>query len=450
MKNNIFKNIKENIPKRSTVILAFSGGPDSVYLFNQLEKAQTQYPFKLILAHFNHQLRGKDSELDEKFCISFAKKHDVAIEIGTKNIKKIKGNTEDIARKYRYEFLNSIAKKHKAKFILTAHHLDDNIETFLINFLRGTGLKGLTCMQFKSNNIFRPLLEISKEEILEYLQKNSIKYRIDKSNFDDSYTRNNIRKNIVPNLKKLQPSLNNIFLRNWEVLSETQDFLDTKATNWISKEFKKNKIISLKNFNSLEKFFQKLILKTLYNNYHKTIENISNSTIQRAQKMINEEKTGKKCPFGYKTEIIINSNSFEIINKSRNRSIKRKKISIPGNTKFEYGEISIKIIKKTPKNLKKSIYLDYSKCKKPLYIRGKQDGDVFKNIGMKGTQKLQDFFVNKKISSQKRNLIPIITDKNDAILCVGNISVADTHKITKQTKEILNISFKPSLENNKK
>ncbi len=447
MSKSISKHIKEHVPAKSSIVLAFSGGPDSVYLFHKLKEAQKVHPFTIILAHFNHKLRGKDSNRDEKFCKKFAKKNKIVIETGEKNIAAEKGNTEDVARKYRYKFLKEVRKRFDAKVIITAHHLDDNIETFLMNFLRGSGVKGLSCMQFKSDDLLRPMLEISKEEIIGYLKENSIKFRTDKSNFDESYTRNNIRKNVVPLLKKIQPSLNNVFLRNWKTLSGTQEFLDLEAHNWITKNVKELYEIPLKKFGQLESFIQIGVLRSLFNSYHKSTYNLSKITLTRAQKIINEKKTGKKVPFGPKTILTVTSSSFEITSKTKPKKIARKKLPIPGETKFTHGKISSKIVNKIPKNLSKGVYFDYSKCQFPLYVRGKKDGDAFKNIGMKGSQKLQDFFVNNKISSLKRNKVPLVVDKNDKIIAIGSYAISDAHKITKQTEKIVSLSFKPSLEN---
>ncbi|MCD6109902.1 tRNA lysidine(34) synthetase TilS [bacterium] len=450
MITSISKYIKQNILRNTTVILAFSGGPDSVYLFYQIKKVQKLHPFTVILAHFNHNLRGKDSIKDEQFCKRFANKNKVIIEIGSANIKNKKGNTEDIARKYRYKFLNKVKEKYDAEFIVTAHHLDDNIETFLMNFMRGTGLKGLSAMQVKSLNILRPLLGVSKKEILSYLKKYSIRFCIDKTNFDESYTRNNVRKNIIPLLRKIQPSFDKIFLRNWKTMSQTQKFIDKNAETWIKKNMKKKYEINLKKFNNTEQFLQTLIIRKLFYLYHKTTDNLSKNTVLRAQKIINEEKTGKKTPFGQKTILIINSNSFEIRNTNKIKKILLKKLQIPGETQYIHGKILLKILNKVPKELSNGIFLDYLKCKFPLYIRGKKNGDTFKNIGMRGRQKLQDFFVNKKIPSQKRDTIPIIIDKTNNIIAIGNEAISDSCKITRHTKQIISISFKPPLENKQK
>jgi len=441
MNTKIFKNIVDNIRPKSTVILAFSGGPDSVYLFHQLLEAKKKVSFKIILAHLNHKLRGKESDKDEKFCLIFAKESNTPIEIEKKNIAAIKGNLEDNARKSRYVFLEKVRQKYKADFILTAHHLDDNMETFLMNFLRGSGLKGLSGMQIKSFNILRPLLGITKDEILKYLKENHISFCTDKTNFDDSYTRNNIRKNIVPLLKKIQPSLKDVFLRNWETLSETQQFIDREAEKWIRTNMRIRYKVPIEKFKNVDRFMQAVIIKNLFNLYHQTNDNLSKDMVERARKIINEEKTGKNVPFGKNTLLIINYDSFEITPKNKQKQLTRKKLKIPGETEYSNIKISLKIIKKTPKNLSKNIYLDYSKCDFPLYVRGKKDGDKFRNIGMKGTQKLQDFFVNKKIPNNKRGLIPLIVDKNDEIIAVGSMAVSDLHKITANTKKIISVSF---------
>lgn len=450
MKTSLLNTIKKNIPKKSTVILAFSGGPDSVYLFHMLKKASIKHPFKIILAHLNHKIRGKDSDMDEKFCRLFAKKNNLEIEIGRKNILLEKGNIEENARKRRYEFLFNKAKKHKAQLVITAHHLDDNIETFLMNFLRGTGLKGLSGIQKKSANLFRPLLETSKEEILNYLKKHSIKFRTDKTNFDSEYTRNNIRKNVIPTLRKIQPALNEVFTRNLETLSQTQEFIDYQAEKWIKENTENLPLISIKKFKREDFFMQKIILKRLFNLYHKTNEGLTKEMIQRAQKIINNGKTGKKTSFGNKTYIVLNNENFEIIEQKTGKPISRKKLIIPGKTEHTYGAICAALCNKIPNNLSKGIYIDYSKCNFPLYVRGKKNGDKFIKIGMEGQQKLQDFLVNKKIPQQNRKMIPIIVDKNDKIIAIGSFSISDAHKVTKSTKKIISLSFKASLENKRK
>lgn len=423
MITDLNKLIKDNIAKNTKVVLAFSGGPDSVYLLYRLLELDH---FKIVIAHLNHKLRGKDSDLDEEFSKNIAKKHNLLYESVSFDIKKYAKenslNIEEAARIKRYEFLRSIKEKHDAKYILTAHHADDNLETFLLNFLRGSGLNGLKSMQFINKDLVRPLLYTSKEKILQYLTKNKIEYRIDKSNSDTSLKRNKLRHEVIPKLKELQPDLINVSCRNLENISEIHSFINNKAEdNALTKE----------------------ILTNLYKNLYGSTKNFTSSQIDKLLNLIKETKTGKKVEFGKDFYLTATSNSVEIIPKNQNSQISKKRLEIPGTTKYEFGEIECKLHKTPPK---KGIYFDYSKTDSPLFVRGKISGDRFNPFGLKGTKKLQDYFTDKKIPQHKRSEIPIITTGKGKIVAVGDMTIDDNYKISesnnKKGNEYLEILIK--------
>ncbi len=454
MNTDVLKRIEVNIPEKATVVAAFSGGPDSVYMVNQLLKVRNKNPFKITLAHFNHQLRGKESDNDALFCKKFAKTHHLTIETETKDIGALHGNIEDNARRHRYEFLRAVKQRHRAWRIVTGHHLDDNLETFLIHFLRGSGIKGLQGMQIMSGDIFRPLLDVPKKEILNYLKKNNISFCIDKTNEDERYLRNNIRKNIIPQLRSIQPALNDVFLRNWNILSQNQSYLENTAQIIIDQNINKKNAMPLEAFNNQHPFLQNIILQELYNRYHGQYgytEPVSHATLQRAQKSINEEKTGNSIPFGPSTLLSVDANQFYIHpRKQKQKIIPKISLSIPGKTDYSHGHIEASIQENIPRDMSRDVYLDYETCHLPLYVRSRKEGDRFTNIGMKGSQKLQDYFVNNKISSRNRNNIPLIVDKNDSVLAIGNQAISDHHKVTDKTEKVIKLCFTPSLENNEK
>ncbi len=415
MKNDLNNIIKDHIAKNSKIIVAFSGGPDSVYLLYKLIGLNH---CKIILAHFNHKLRGKDSNLDEKFAVNTANKFKLEFESDSFDIKKYAKenslNLEEAARIKRYEFLNKIKKKHNANFIITAHHADDNLETFILNFIRGAGLKGLKSMQLINKDIFRPLLYTSKEEIIDYLKKNKIKFRVDKSNSDNSFTRNKLRNEIIPKLKEIQPDLIKISNRNLQNFNEVHTLINNRAN---------------------KDTLTKQILLSVYENIYGSTQNFSTSQLEKLLKISKNKKTGKKAEFGKDFYLTSTSKSIELMPKSKSTLIKKNKIKTPGITKYEFGEIKCRLTNKIPKS---GIYVDYSKLKLPLYIRSKIDGDRFSPFGLKGTKKLQDFFTDKKIPKHKRSQIPIITDKNDKIIAIGNYSIDDNYKISESNKEKAN------------
>ncbi|MBD3156561.1 tRNA lysidine(34) synthetase TilS [Candidatus Peregrinibacteria bacterium] len=454
MPAHVLQRITDNVPENATVVAAFSGGPDSVYLITQLLQARKKKQFEIILAHFNHQLRGKESNDDALFCKQFAKTHHLKIEMETKDIGSLQGNTEDNARHHRYTFLRTVKQRHQAWRIVTGHHLDDNIETFLMHFLRGSGIKGLQGMQTLSSDLFRPLLDVPKKEILAYLEQNDMSFCVDKTNKDTTYTRNNIRHTIIPRLRSIQPSLDDIFIRQWHILSENQSYVETMAHNVIRKYREEKGGMPLDTFKDQHPFLQHVILHELYSSYHnKYNENnpVSYATLQRAQRAINEAKTGTSVPFGPKTLLSVDARQLYIHpQKKKQKPFPKTTLSIPGETTYAHGRINASIENHAPSDMSRDIYLDYHTCTFPLYVRSRKKGDTFTNIGMKGSQKLQDFFVNNKISSKKRNNIPLIVDKNDTILAIGTHAISNHHKVSDATEKIIKLCITPSLENNVK
>lgn len=383
-------------------ILAFSGGPDSMYLLHFLLKKGE----KPVLAHLNHGLRGKESDLDEKFCKKIAKKHGLPFESEKISIKA--PGIEEKARNARYKFLEKIRRKYKAKKIYTAHHLNDNLETVLLNFIRGTGLNGLTGI--KSDKIERPLLQIPKSEILSFLKKNKIPYRKDSSNLDTKFSRNFIRHEIIPKLKKLNPNLEKIFQTNLENLLTIQDFLDKESPD----------SFTVSEFKRLHPAIQLNTLLQLAG------PGVTQKQLKETQKLILSGKTGKKKNLG------------------------------PVRIEIQYGKVVInptqpaikttfRILKKHPRKLNqpKTIFLNFDKIKKlsKLKIRTPLPGDRIHPLGLKGSQKLQDLFTNKKIPQQLRKEIPVITNTKE-ILAVGWLAIAEKYRVTPRTKQILKISFK--------
>ena len=383
-------------------ILAFSGGPDSMYLLHFLLKKGE----KPVLAHLNHGLRGKESDLDEKFCEKIAKNEGLTFESEKISIKA--PGIEEKARNARYKFLEKIRSKHKAKKIYTAHHLNDNLETVLLNFIRGTGLNGLTGI--KSDRIERPLLDKTKQEILGFLRKNRIPYRKDSSNLDTKFSRNRIRHKVIPELKKISPNLEKTFSKNLENFLNIQDFLDKNTPE----------TLTVQDFKKLHPAIQLNFLVKLAG------PNITQKQLKEAQKFILNGKTGTKKSLG------------------------------PVRIEIEYGKVLVnptqppikttfKILKTHPKKLDQpnTTFLNFDKIKdlKKIKTRTYQDGDRIHPLGLKGSQKLQDLFTNKKIPQKLRTQIPVITLKKE-ILAVGWLVVADKYRITPRTKQILKITFK--------
>ncbi|MDD5626780.1 MAG: tRNA lysidine(34) synthetase TilS [Patescibacteria group bacterium] len=214
-----------------TIIVACSGGPDSVCLTHILWQLQKKLGFKIILAHLNHNLRGKESDSDSCFVQKLAKELNLPLE--NKKLRR-KPKNEATAREARYTFLEQVRKKHEGQSIAAAHTADDQAETILLNLLRGAGLAGLAGMRHKNNFLIRPLLECGRGEILGYLKENRLAYRNDSSNFDLKYTRNKIRHKLLPLLKKeYNPQIRKNLLKLGEVSRAAEEYISEEAKNFI-------------------------------------------------------------------------------------------------------------------------------------------------------------------------------------------------------------------------
>lgn len=218
-----------SILKNKRIIAGISGGPDSMCLLDLLIKENSRLNLKISACHVNYSLRGLDSQKDEELVKKVCEKSDIECFILNykKEFNKI-SEDENALRKVRYDFFRKIKEKSGADLIALAHNSDDQAETILLNFLRGGSLKGLSGMDFLQKDIIRPLLEFSRDEIMEYIKENKIKYRIDKSNLSKKYTRNKIRLDLMPFLKKeFNPNIKDTVIRNAEVLRNINQFLES-------------------------------------------------------------------------------------------------------------------------------------------------------------------------------------------------------------------------------
>lgn len=229
-------NIERFFQPKKKVIVAVSGGPDSMCLLHNLLKLQKKLGLVLIIAHVNYKLRGKDSEADQKLVENFAKQHNLTCKV--KEVKDFSLNTPSLEaklRKIRYDFFEEVRKEQNIDKIVLAHNQDDQIETILMRILRGTGLRGLRGMLKERNRIVRPLLDVSRKEVLDYCKENKVEFRVDQSNYDKRFFRNQVRHQILPFLEKYSPDLRLNLKRLGKLAQRDYDFIQKSA----QKELKK-------------------------------------------------------------------------------------------------------------------------------------------------------------------------------------------------------------------
>jgi len=409
------------------ILVATSGGVDSMVLCDVLNKSNLNFS----VAHCNFQLRGNDSDADQNFVKDYCLNHEIECFTQKFNVKEFKtsGNfsTQMAARKLRYAWFKDLMQAHKFDCLVTAHHLNDSLETFVINLSRGTGIKGLTGISSGQKHILRPLLSFSKEEILEYAKNNHLKWREDSSNASIDYVRNKIRHQIVPVLKEIHPN----FLENF---SQTIQHLESDKAlifNYIElikrqlfRESQKGISISIEELNQLNP--QETYLFYLFRSY------------------------GFQHP--YEIQKLLVSENGEISSKTFRLIKNREELLLVPKTKNDFeNEIELnqdeilekplylKLLKSEERDFSAHESLDYEKIKFPLRLRKKKTGDIFFPIGMKGSKKLSKFFKDEKFSKPEKENIWLLVDDDDKILYVIGKRIDDRFKITEHTHKYLNI-----------
>ncbi len=421
--------------KESKLLIAISGGIDSVVLAHLLKKLN----FCISLAHCNFQLRGKESDLDEDFIKQLANQLNIkvfAVKFDTnKHSEENKLSTQLSARKLRYDYFDKLIKEHQFDYVLTAHHADDNLETFLINLSRGTGLEGLTGIPTKNGNILRPLLKFSRLEILKYAEENKINWREDKSNSEKKYIRNKIRHEILPVLKTINPSLLKTFNNTSNHLQEAQQIIDDRISEVSKKIITKEEDIIKFNINEIlllpnpKAYLYQFLKKHGFNEWDKVYN------LLHAQ-------TGKFLSTN--SHILLKNRDFLLFSSDNNLKLSTKSVfHIRKNTSKITVPIKLNIENSTENQVhsKKTILVDKNLVLYPLVIRKWKHGDVFYPKGMIGKKKVSKYFKDEKTSLIDKQKTWLLCTKDDSIIWVIGLRQDRRFTINKNTKSILKISI---------
>jgi tRNA(Ile)-lysidine synthase len=414
MLEKLKQNITSQFPflKGKKLLIAISGGLDSVVLTQLFHSLN----FDISLAHCNFHLRGLESDADEEFVKNIGKK--LALETFTTGFNTNeyastnKTSTQIAARELRYHWFQELVVKHQFEYVLTAHHADDNLETFLINLSRGTGLEGLTGIPAINNTIVRPLLIFSREEIEQFANKNRIEWREDQSNASTKYVRNKIRHQIIPILKELNPTVLNSFQKTTANLKGSQQIINDTITQVKKKVISadENGITKL-NIAVIQKLSNpKAYLFELLKSYDFTewndIENLLSA------------QSGKHV-FS-KTHRLLKDRDFLLLTEVPAQK-KLSEILITKNTKeiFDPFHLRLENVSEIQQLHENTLFLDADKLTFPLKLRKWKKGDSFYPIGMQGKKKLSKFFKDEKYSLIAKENTWLLCSENQIVWIVG-------------------------------
>jgi tRNA(Ile)-lysidine synthase len=443
------------------VVVGFSGGADSVALLHILKELKQSLQIDLFAAHVNHGLRGQeateDAEFSEKLCNAwgipfFLKEADIRA-----LAQELQQTEEQAGRSVRYDFFNEVMERVRGDRIATAHHKNDQAETILHHVIRGSGLQGLTGIRPKRDEVLiRPLLDVSRQEIEDYLQKRGIPYRVDATNADSAYTRNRIRNQLLPALMQdYNPNIVESLCRMGDLLRTEDDFLSGCCSS-LYKEMASfttgQAALDLKKFNDCHPALKRRLVRLAIEEVRGDLDGVGLSHVEAVIQLAAHSATGSRImiPAGSlnKSRIVAEVGYQTLIFQEQGREESfaafRKALPVPGHAILE--ELNLQINSAIWDKSEgysfspRCIYIDRDKIRGSLFLRQRREGDRFRPLGMKGSKKLKDYLIDKKIPRRERDGIPLLVDEENIIWVVG-LQMNHDYRITSGTRNVVKISI---------
>lgn len=387
------------------------------------------------IAHMNYGLRGEESNQDEKFVVDYAKKVGVECFVAQANMDELnRQSIQMVARTKRYDWFQELMDTYEFEYILTAHHLNDSIETTLLNFVKGTGINGLVGIAPKKDKILRPLLTFSKEELRSFAIEQGLQWREDASNSESKYMRNKIRNEVIPELTKINPSLLETFRTTNERLVGVAQLLKMEVQRIVDEyqtEANDRVVLDMSwyRFNEMNNVLLSEVLRPFGVDFLMTKEIGGTST------------TG--AVFQTKSNTLsYDRGKLWIAKRDDEAALEALTIHEEGDYKWGNWKMSVRSSPGVSYSTKdsSSAYLDGAHINFPIVVRSWAEGDEFVPLGMSGKKKISDFMIDNKIPLTLKKHIPLFAI-GDEIFWIGGYRIADRFKITDQTKEVLSIKI---------
>ncbi|WP_300394626.1 tRNA lysidine(34) synthetase TilS [Fusobacterium sp.] len=412
------KKIKDKnlIEKNDRVVIGVSGGPDSIFLLEVLLHIKDEFNLSIFPVHINHLYRGKEAERDENFVREIGKKHNLEVFVKRKSMEELakeeKITLEEAGREIRYSFFDEVMEKTKSNKIALAHNLDDQIETFLFRLIRGTSLEGLEGINdTRDNKYVRPINEIYKKDIMNYLDENNIPYMTDSTNLENDYTRNSIRLDLIPFIEeRYNPRFKEKIKNMLEEVREVNELLEPDYSKYISDNILKADELNKEKSDYIKgKIINYYLTKNNIETTRRKIENIIKILFSGGSKKI---KLEKDCTLIKEYDKIFLVNS-----KMTKKVVKEVKMIIP--SECEFGEYIISAFREKKKRDNNYEFVTCLKEGDELFIRARKEGDKILPIGMENYKKIKDIMINSKIPKEERDKIPVILLDDEIVWVAG-------------------------------
>lgn len=436
--------------KGDRVLVAVSGGPDSITLLHSLHTRSKEFGIRLHVAHLNHGIRGMSADLDEQFVKEFADNLGLSCTTKRVDIPAIKAQMqtclEDAARVVRYKFLRDAAADLGMSKIAVGHNADDRAESVLFNVIRGAGIDGISSIQPVRGNIVRPLLHATRHEVEEYIKAHTLPFRVDETNMDTSYSRNRIRHELLPLLESsYNPQIRSALTRLSDIASDINDFLAQSADH-IKTGLGYRDAWDAGLFAELPIAIQRQLVRSDIQSLKGDLKDVS---LEQIDRVLDSLRTGDDFKITLPTGRIYairQAERFKIEMEPLEEAIAQFDIqlTVPGITLIPEISCTIEaqIIEKpaTSKLPSNEAMIDTDSIRGILRVRSIEPGDRIAPFGMAGSKKLQDIFVDKKIPRRQRIKTPIIVD-DEKILWAAGVASSETGKTTPHTRQSVHLKI---------
>ena len=430
---------KRLLDKEKGVLVAISGGADSVALLHYL----VNNGYYCVAAHCNFHLRGDESDRDEQFVRAYCQELSVpchVVHFDTKAYSAEKGiSIEMAARELRYQWFTKLVEQYSLQGVAVAHHSDDAVETFILNLVRGTGIRGLSGMKPRQGNVIRPLLHYSRQEIELYCRAHKLKYVTDSTNASDAYTRNRIRHNVIPQLKAINPSFLATMRGNMTHLNQICQLFDAQVQQFVKRsvvDIDGQTLIAMEHVKALP-MIEPYIFELLFP------KGFSADTVRKIVDCIEGERWGRVF---YSPQHRALVDRYNIVIQPRDKEVEDREFDIQMDQPDMFKPIRLAI-----RSMQHDASFEFSRDSNvahfnadklyfPLTLRHWRNGDTFRPLGMKNFKKLQDFFVDQKFSIADKEKTWVLESGGEIVWIVGH-RIDDRFKVVDNCKEILEIKL---------
>jgi tRNA(Ile)-lysidine synthase len=438
------------------VVIALSGGPDSVALLHMLNSLKDVYGIKIRAAHLEHGLRGDESIEDMKFVMSLCESLSIPITTKSEKIGEIAAqdglSVEAAARKIRYAFLYDVLEETGFNKIATGHNANDQAETLLINLLRGSGLAGLSGMKpAMDERVVRPLIEAKRSEIEAYLEQRGLSFRTDSSNADIRFERNKVRNVLIPVMEtEFNPGIVDSLTRTASVFSMVYEFFKGKVEKSMRAAVNKEEgrvTVNLELFRPYSDIVKLFTFHRILRSLEDDEQIISYDTLSALLNVAGKSQSGSRIDIG---SGIIALKEFDSVVIGRDLALYEPyevQLNVPGETRIENAGYvyTVEVFREKPETPDvyrsgQSAYFDFNELALPLVARNWREGDRFVPFGLKGRKKVHDVFVDEKVPVSDRTVIPLVCD-SDGVIWVTGVRRGDRARITDETGGIVKITY---------